>query len=291
MRGVALGALLVAATLVVVGTATALAPHAPQPFDQTLTLAGGPEAVARPAYLDDPDAPIATARYGGERSRPAAPSVEAYAKPAVAVVALAGGPAPTSAAPESAPGQDAIAQAEPVEPETPVRTRTASPPPRPAPHAVAAAHPTPRPVLALAHAAQHPPPGKALQARVDNEPLPFTPMGLQSDAVRRLTLNASNLMSRAAASAKDLKRGRWMLYAASSGKAYGLNLIRDTFGGWRNAGVSEEKLARFGSRQIGMGYRKDNRQVSLTATQRKFRGVDYSDKDMVVGVTVSVRGK
>lgn len=287
MRGVALGALLTIVALAAVGTATALSPRAAEPFDQTLTLAGGPDAVTRPAYLDDPDAPIATARYGGERSHAAA-SVEAYAAPAVATVALAGGPVETPPV--------AIAQVSPVEAEPPAPARTelaqTELAPRPARRIYAEARPAPRgPVLALTQAPHRPLPGKVLQARVDNEPLPFTPLGLQSDAVRRLTLNASNLMSKATASAKDLKRGRWMLYAASSGKAYGLNLIRDTFGGWRNAGVSEEKLARFGSRQVGMGYRKDNRQVSLTATQRKFRGIDYSDKDTVVGVTVSVRGR
>ena len=64
-----------------------------------------------------------------------------------------------------------------------------------------------------------------------------------------------------------------------------------TVNGWRNAGFSEDKIARFGSRQVGVGYRKDNRQVALSATRRKFNGIDYSDKDTVVGVTVSVRGR
>ena len=81
-----------------------------------------------------------------------------------------------------------------------------------------------------------------------------------------------------------------MLYAASSGKAYGVSLIRDTIGGWRNAGYSEEKMARFGSRQIGLGYRKGDSLISLSATRRKLNSIDYSDKDTVVGVTVSVRG-
>lgn len=280
MRGVALGALLTVMALAIVGTATALAPRAAEPFDQTLTLAGGPEAVSRPAYLDDPDAPIATARYGGERSSVAS-SVESYAAPAAATVALAGGPT------EAVPAPIAVAEAAPVQAEAPVRAA-----PRPAVRMHAEARPATRgPVLALTRAPYRPLPGKVLQARVDNEPLPFTPMGLQSDAVRRLTLNASNLMSKATASAQDLKRGRWMLYAASSGKAYGLNLIRDTIGGWRNAGVSEERLARFGSRQIGLGWRKDNRQVALTATRRKLNSIDYSDKDTVVGVTVSVRAR
>lgn len=130
-----------------------------------------------------------------------------------------------------------------------------------------------------------------LKVEVNEQPLAFTPMGLQSNAVRRLTLSASNIMSKSRATAEDLRRGRWMLFAASSGKAYGLNLIRDSLGGWRNAGYSEEKLARFGSRQVGLGYRKNNSLISLTATRRKLTSIDYSDKDTVVGVTVSVRGK
>ena len=66
--------------------------------------------------------------------------------------------------------------------------------------------------------------------------------------------------------------------------------ITTEIGGWRNAGYSEEKLARFGSRQVGIGYRKNNSLVSLTATRRKLNSIDYSNKDTVVGVTVSVRG-
>lgn len=148
-----------------------------------------------------------------------------------------------------------------------------------------------RPILALTRVHEIRPYGKVLKVEVNDQPLAFTPMGLQSNAVRRLTLSASNIMSKSRATAEDLRRGRWMLFAASSGKAYGLNLIRDSLGGWRNAGYSEEKLARFGSRQVGLGYRKNNSLISLTATRRKLTSIDYSDKDTVVGVTVSVRGK
>lgn len=270
MRRVALGCLL----------ATALSIHVPEEFNQTLTLAGGPDA---PVSMDDPDAPIATARYGGERPRvapspmaPVAIAAETHATPAVATVALAGGPEETglTGAPPAA---------------VPVKARAE---PRPTARILADAAPAPhRSVLALTRVDHPRPAGKILQMRVDDQPLPFTPMGMQSGAVKRLTLNASNLMSKTRASADDLRRGRWMLFAASSGKSYGLNLIRDTIGGWRNAGLSEDKIARFGSRQIGMGWRKDNRQVALTATRRKLNSIDYSDKDTVVGVTVSVRGR
>jgi len=292
MRRVALGCLLATAGLAVVSAATALSTRAPEEFNQTLTLAGGPEAggpeVRAPA--DDPDAPIATARYGGERSRVAAPvaiAAETHAVPTVATLALAGGPQDVSLA--SAAPAVAVADAD-----ADARTTPPSPPAaaRPAARILAETSAAPRrPVLALTRVEHRRPAGKILQMRVDDQPLAFTPMGLQSGAVKRLTLNASNLMSKASASAEDLRRGRWMLYAASSGKAYGLNLIRDTFGGWRNAGYSEEKMPRFGSRQIGLGYRKGNSLISLSATRRKLNSIDYSDKDTVVGVSVSVRGR
>lgn len=291
MRRVALGCLLAGAGLAIAGTtATALSTHAPEEFNQTLTLAGGPSASA-PA--DDPDAPIATARYGGERTR----------APETAVALAAPAPAPTAATVAlagSAPGEVELAGA-PKAVATMALADAAPPKPEPARRvaapvasrvlAEAAPSPAPRPVLSFTRGAPRPIHGKPLKLEVSDQPLPFTPMGLRSDAVRRLTLSASNFMSKTVTSAEDLRRGRWMLFAASSGKAYGLSLIRDTFGGWRNAGVSEEKLASFGSRQIGVGYRKNSSQISLSATQRKFRGLDYSDKDTVVGVSVSVRGR
>lgn len=281
MRRVALGCLLAMAGLAVMGTATALSTHTPEPFNQSLTLAGGPEAASTPspASVDDPDAPIATARYGGERSR--AVAVEQYAAPVAATVALAGGldESGLAGAPTLAPVvQAAVA---------PAKTE----PPRPTVRLLAEAPARHRPILALTKVREIRPYGKVLKVEVNDQPLAFTPMGLQSNAVRRLTLSASNIMSKSRATAEDLRRGRWMLFAASSGKAYGLNLIRDSLGGWRNAGYSEEKLARFGSRQVGLGYRKNNSLISLTATRRKLTSIDYSDKDTVVGVTVSVRGK
>jgi len=287
MRRVALGCLLATAGLAIVSAATALSTRAPEEFNQTLTLAGGPDARAP---VDDPDAPIATARYGGERSRTAAPSIaiaaDTHAVPANATVALAGGPHDVSLA-GAAPAVAVVAAQT-----TPPPAPTVAPAARSAARILAEASPAPRhPVLALTRVEHRRPTGRVLQMQVDDQPLAFTPFGLQSGAVKRLTLNASNLMSKTRTSAEDLRRGRWMLFAASSGKAYGLNLIRDTLGGWRNAGYSEEKMARFGSRQLGMGYRKGNSLVSLTATRRKLTSIDYSDKDTVVGVSVSVRGR
>jgi hypothetical protein len=291
MRRVALGCLLATAGLAMVSAATALSTRAPEEFNQTLTLAGGPGAggpeVSAP--VDDPDAPIATARYGGERSRVAVPvavAAETHAVPTVATVALAGGPQDGGLA-GAAPAVAVAAASRTTPPPAP-----AAAPASPSARILAEASAAPRrPAPALTRVEHRRPAGKILRMQVDDQPLAFTPMGLHSGAVKRLTLNASNLMSKASASAEDLRRGRWMLYAASSGKAYGLNLIRDTFGGWRNAGYSEEKMARFGSRQIGLGYRKGNSLISLSATRRKLNSIDYSNKDTVVGVSVSVRGR
>lgn len=280
MRHVALGCVLAATGLAVVGTATAWSTRVPEEFNQTLTLAGGPRGGGAG---DDPDAPIATARYGGERSRAAA--AEGAATPAAATVALAGGLHETLLAGAPAKPEPAVAAPK-------AYARAEPPAARPAARVLAeTALSHPRPVLALTQVKTHRPYAKVLKVEVDKEPLPFSPLGVQSSAVKRLSLNATNLISKASASPEDLRRGRWTLFAASSGKAYSLNLVRDTINGWRSAGFSEDKVARFGSRQIGVGYRKDNRQVALSATRRKFNGIDYSDKDTVVGVTVSVRGR
>lgn len=295
MRRVALGCLLATAGLAVVGTATALSTHVPEQFNQTLTLAGGPTAApapAVPAYVDDPDAPIATARYGGERSRAAA-AVETYATPAATVVPLAGAPAETvvaEAAPDMSENREPATSLAPA----PALSAAAEPPraepPRPAARLLAEARTSRRPALALTPANVGKPYGKVVRMEINDQPLPFTPPGLQPSSVRRLTLNASNLMSRGRASAEGSRQGRWLLYIASSSKAYGLNLFRTAIADWRNVGI-EERLARFGSKQLGLGWRKDNRQVSLTATRRKLNTIDYRNQDTVVGVTVSVRAK
>jgi hypothetical protein len=40
-----------------------------------------------------------------------------------------------------------------------------------------------------------------------------------------------------------------------------------------------------------MGWRKNGRQVSLSATRRSLRTQDYSDRDMVYGVSLSFSGR
>lgn len=89
--------------------------------------------------------------------------------------------------------------------------------------------------------------------------------------------------------AQDRKKGRWFVFAAGSGDAFGLNLIRDPEKGLRRAGWSVEKLAEFGKAQVGVGWRRGPTQVSLAASRREIGAYGISQEDTVVGVTVSVK--
>ncbi|MBU4435284.1 MAG: hypothetical protein KKC14_12810 [Alphaproteobacteria bacterium] len=274
MRGrvIIKGAIIAAGLTVGGAAATALSTLAATPYDQTLTLAGGETAV-------DPDAPIRTARYGdAPRGTATAPSA----------IELAGAPSSMPLAGDAS----SVAPSKPVvlaaEDSIPSRDRFATVRPR---------QDGPRPsyrAQTLTLASFRPSFSYAAVARLDApESQPFLPQSQQS-AIKRLSLNASALMGKAQTSAQDAGRGRWMLFAASSGKALGLNLIRDSLGGWRGAGWSQERLARYGTHQLGIGWRKDNKQISLSATSRKlsvkdFRTKDFSEKDVVYGVSLSIK--
>lgn len=246
---------------VAAGAATALSIRVPTPYNQTLTLAGGPEA--RSVATDDPDAPIATARYGDAASG-AAPDLSEELAPATSVADTASlniGPVPVAQPPEILSSQT-----------LPSRVLTAERPRR-------------QPRLALARPAFS---QDRLAGFEEVESLAFTPTSQQT-TFRRLSVNASRLLGKMGTSADDARRGRWLLFAASSGKALGLNVVRDPVAGWRSAGWSQERLARFGTHQLGLGWRKDNKQLSLSATRRKLSVQDISKKDVVFGFSLSVK--
>lgn len=91
-------------------------------------------------------------------------------------------------------------------------------------------------------------------------------------------------------SPEDRQKGRWFIFAAGSGEAFGLNLIRDRQRKeLRRAGWSVEKIAEFGKAQVGVGWRKGPTQVSLAASRREIGVHGYSEEDTVVGVTVSIK--
>lgn len=277
MRGWVLKSVLAAAGLGLVATAaTALSTQSPAPFDRPLTLAGGETAV-------DPDAPIATARYGDAPRRPATAAAVDLAGGA-STTPLAGGP--IAAAPVN-PVQLAEASAPP-----PIQTLGA---PRPR----AAARPeTARletageiraaaPAQGLVRSTTRP----VLKAKIDDiEMRPFMGPGDRSSFMG-VSVDASNLIGKMRPDSRDARKGRWILFAATSGKSLSLNVIKDSIVGWRGAGWAEERIARFGTHQLGMGWRKNGRQVSLSATRRTLRTQSYSDRDMVYGVSLSFNGR
>lgn len=271
--GVIKSVLVVTSVGAVATAATALSVQPPPAFDQTLTLAGGADVL-------DPDAPIATARYGDAPRKPAA-TIASLPPSSVdlagAVAPLAGGPVPGQVTP---PVQ--VAQVAPVA--RPQIQTLVEPRKRLAASTVktAKAHP---PLLGLARSSERP---IRLTKVEDIEIQPFAPPGQQT-LFKRLSVDASALMGKISTSAKDAQKGRWTLFAASSGKALSMNVVRDTVNGWRGAGLSQDRLAGFGTHQVGLGWRKDGKQISLSATRRKLRAQDYSERDIVYGVSLSIK--
>lgn len=271
--GVIKSVLVVASVGAVATAATALSVQPPPAFDQTLTLAGGADVV-------DPDAPIATARYGDAPRKPVAASASLTPSPvdlAGAVAPLAGGPVPGEVTP---PVQ--VAQVAPVA--RPEIQTLAEPRKRLAASTVKTAK-APPPLLGLARSSERP---IRLTKVEDIEIQPFAPPGQQT-LFKRLSVDASALMGKISTSAKDAHKGRWTLFAASSGKALSMNVVRDTVNGWRGAGLSQDRLAGFGTHQVGLGWRKEGKQISLSATRRKLRAQDYSERDIVYGVSLSIK--
>ena len=73
--------------------------------------------------------------------------------------------------------------------------------------------------------------------------------------------------------------GRWYLFAAASGRAVGMNVMRGESGGWDRAGWSTDPTgALVGDAQIGVGWRKGDMQSSFGVIHREVKG-----KHMVFG--------
>lgn len=269
------GVLAAAGLGVVATTATAVSSQAPTPYDGALTLAGGEAAI-------DPDAPIATARYyGASPRRPVAPPATALPPSPVdlagAVTPLAGAPEPVTAA---APIQIAEAQTSALQVQT-----LAAPRPRITPEALSATQPR-APTLSLSRSSDRRP--RVIKVQ-ETQIQPFS-LGTPTKA-RNVSINASSLIGKMSGVAQDPHRGRWVLFAASSGKALSWNMIRSSVEGWRGSGWSQERLTRFGTHQVGVGWRKGGKQLSLSATRRKLRAEAFSDRDVVYGVTLSIKPK
>lgn len=228
----------------------------------------------------DPDAPIKTGRWAED----AAP------------VELAGGPPPaeaTAASPEPIRLSRATVPAGPVlvaslEPERRVAAPLSVPLSRLAwapPARVERTRQEPRINLTVSDQdVSVPGAGLDLASNVFNEPVMSARVSRPTPDVKRLTL-------RIGPSKAVGKKGRWFIFAAGSGQALGLNLMRDPLRGWKPAGWSVEQLAEFGKAQLGIGWRKGSRQIAVSAARREISAYGLSREDTVLGVTFTVSGR
>ena len=248
-----LGAGLFAATcLCGATTALALSTTSAGVRDAVPILAGGPP--------EDPDAPIATARYGDAPAHPA-PTLPPTSPPSL--VALAASDVDANANDPSPADLSLAAASAPAAGLTPASQGLG---------------PSPAPVRL---AAQSPPRVEAAPAAVRR--------AAWVDPPRRKMFDANALLARVAPTARDVAKGRWFLFAASSGKAFGLNIIRDPLNGWRQAGWSQERIAQTNQGQMGVAWRHGDAQLALGASRRKLQVMNFSRDDTVLGITWSTR--
>ena len=89
-------------------------------------------------------------------------------------------------------------------------------------------------------------------------------------------------------------KGRWYLFAAASGRAVGLNMLRGE-GGWDRAGWSTDPTgALVGDAQVGVGWRKGDVQTSFGVIHREVKGQhmvfgQHTREDTVAAFSFSIR--
>ncbi len=240
---------------------------------------------------DDPDAPIRTARY--DQAPLTAPStVELAGAPPIVEEAVMARAAPVS--PEEVQASLALAEA-----------RSG---PRRSPSAAAMA-------LAggpdgeidhqalVARTAGAPPPSR-LAVSVTTGETPFAPGSGLNFAVREDDSPAAIRIPQRTRlfdarrwgltfdlSPQESRKGRWYVFAATSGDAFGFNLFGDPAkSGEKRNRWSVEKLAEYGKAQLGIGWRKGPTQVSVAATRREIGAYGYSREDTVFGVSFTISG-
>jgi hypothetical protein len=91
------------------------------------------------------------------------------------------------------------------------------------------------------------------------------------------------------------QRGRWYMFAAASGQAVGLNMLRSGDGDWSRAGLTTDASSKLvGDGQAGLAWRKGPMQASFGYVHRKIRAKDQimgmaTQKDEMVAFSFSLR--
>lgn len=76
-------------------------------------------------------------------------------------------------------------------------------------------------------------------------------------------------------------RGRWYLFAATSGRSVGMNMLRGADGEFQQAGWSQDGASTLVSdAQVGVGWRKGPMQASVGYLHRKIKPKEHGVRDM-----------
>jgi len=90
-------------------------------------------------------------------------------------------------------------------------------------------------------------------------------------------------------------RGRWYVFAAASGQAVGLNMLRSQDGDWSRAGFTSDNSSKLiGDGQAGVAWRRGPMQASFGYVHRKIRAKDQimgmaTQKDEMVALSFSLK--
>jgi hypothetical protein len=90
-------------------------------------------------------------------------------------------------------------------------------------------------------------------------------------------------------------RGRWYVFAAASGQAVGLNMLRSQDGDWSRAGFTADNNSKLiGDSQAGLAWRKGAMQASFGYVHRSIKAKDQimgmaTQKDEMVAMTFSLK--
>jgi len=90
-------------------------------------------------------------------------------------------------------------------------------------------------------------------------------------------------------------RGRWYLFAAASGRAVGLNMLRGQDGDWSRAGLTSDVNSKLiGDAQAGVAWRKGPMQASVGYIHREIKAKDIimglaTQEDSMVALSFSLK--